>query len=141
MFLKAGFSVAELMSIGLSGECYSKLPRNTFLGLEGRWHELTHWSIMDLVAASANIEEIKSLGANIDTLRSRPMFTHGIPRLCNVTMENWRDFGMTKQIMIHHRFDNAFYNKCGWTYGSIAACWGFTPTDMAHVGYRINVIG
>jgi hypothetical protein len=67
------------------------------------------------------------------------MFVHGIPRLVRVTMEDWREFGMTKKVMMQHKFDNAFYNKCGWVYGSIAACWGFTPIDMAHVGYHLSI--
>ena len=140
LFLESGFSLNELVDLGLSGACYENcVGPARFAGLEGKWGELLRWNIYDLIAANATMADLRLLGVTLPGVMGRPLFGHGFPLLHTVSMREWRDFGITKEVLMGLRSTESTYKKLGWAYGDMVACWGFTPADMQHIGYRISL--
>jgi hypothetical protein len=140
IFTAHGFTLDDLLQLGLSGDCFSAKQQLTpkFAGLEKKWDSLVTWTILDLVHANATFREICALGVTLPSLMGRDMFMHGFPLLRAMTMQNWRDFGMNKTVLLGMKADAALFRRLGWDYGKMVACWGFTPAEMHAVGFRLE---
>jgi hypothetical protein len=141
VFLRAGFELQDLVRFGLSGSCYADttIQEPAFTGLEGKWGGLRNWTIFDLVAARATLTEIRSLGATLSSLIQRKGFRSGFLALSNVTMEDWKEFGLVKAHLMELRLTPHEYTRLGWTFQNGKACWNLSVAEMTHIGFRLKL--
>ncbi len=141
-FLASGFTISDLLDIGMCGSCFATEPASAgvsrFEGLADQWHELASWSMVDLAQSNATMLDMKLLGVTMESLRSRGLPAPGFVALKTVSMNEWKEFGLRKADLVAMRLTTEMFRRKAWAYHEIQACWGFKPSDMTHIGYRLT---
>jgi hypothetical protein len=142
-FISGGFTLNDLLNLGMCGSSFncavSAKTASRFVGLEGKWEALTSWSLVDLAQADATLTDFEYLGVTLHSLRARGLPGPGFVGVQNVTMDEWKGLGLVKADLMRMQLTTACYRRLGWTYQDMQRCWGFTTTDMTHIGFKLSM--
>jgi hypothetical protein len=145
-FLQSGFTLPELLSIGLSGASVRKITgtalsdkRNGCFALKDHWDELTTWTMVDLAMAGSDQADMAFLGVTLPKLRARGLLGAAFVAMTAMTMQAWHAFGIDKADLQLLGLTGASYRAMGWGYASMQMLWGFSVDDMSHVGFTLKM--
>jgi hypothetical protein len=144
-FVDGGFTWADLLAIGLSGDTLGRTPGVPLLSPNGGlpcmcgvWDELTTWTMQDLGLARMTLADLVFLGVTVASLRNRGLTADGVGAMRHsLTMADWFRFGLDKEDIRSLRLNKHGFHAIGWGYSELQRIWSLTADDMMDIGFRL----
>jgi hypothetical protein len=139
--LKGGFTLEDLLTLQMCGADFATLRverhMSRFAGLEGAWPQLSTWTLDDLVATRATMDDLRFLGVTAASLRARGLNFTLVTGLPTITPAEWAEFGLNiadvrcMQLQPNHLRDSQ------WSFLDVKAAFQPTPRELHQMGFTL----